>query len=121
MYVRLAASLAAALIVALTLSQMRHASAEPDAPGQTEKPQVLSPFLSENAHDFVIAGGDGYGATECLGSQGQCGQIVADAWCESKGYARSLAYRLAAKDETTASTGSLIREQAFVITCGLTK
>jgi hypothetical protein len=35
---------------------------------------------------FIIADQDGYGLTECLKERGECGRIVADAWCESHGH-----------------------------------
>ena len=35
---------------------------------------------------FIVADQDGYGLTECLKERGECGRIVADAWCESHGH-----------------------------------
>lgn len=35
---------------------------------------------------FIIADQDGYGFTECLKERGECGRIVADAYCESHGH-----------------------------------
>ncbi len=78
------------------------------------------PVQMQNAsqiRDFVILGGDGYGTSECLATASNCGNIVANAWCESKGFAKSVRYRLANKDETTASIKIAAIEQAFVITC----
>ncbi len=72
---------------------------------------------STNTHDFIVAGGDGYGTSDCLATTSSCGRIVADSWCESKGYAKSVSYRIAGKDETTASVGNSSIDQAFVITC----
>ncbi len=76
--------------------------------------------MAARVQDFVIAGSDGYGTQECLASQSSCGRIVADAWCEAKGFRGALSYRRAAGDEIT---GSLVSSQApkpldtFVITC----
>ncbi len=67
--------------------------------------------------DFVILGGDGYGTSECLATASKCGNSVANAWCESKGFAKSVSYRLANKEETTASIRIAVIDQAFVITC----
>ena len=78
------------------------------------------PVQTQNAsqtRDFIILGGDGYGTSECLATASNCGNIVANAWCESKGFAKSVSYRLAHKDETTASVKIAAIEQAFVITC----
>lgn len=69
--------------------------------------------------DFVIAGSDGYGTQECLASHSQCGRIVADAWCEAKGFKAALAYRPLERDEITGSTGAASNKQAesFLISC----
>jgi hypothetical protein len=56
--------------------------------------------------DFIIAGSDGYGTQDCLASGSSCGRIVADAWCESKGFKAALAYRKLAPDEITGSTST---------------
>jgi hypothetical protein len=76
----------------------------------------LTPNLSET-RDFLVAGGDGYGTSECLATASNCGRIVANAWCESKGFAKATHYRVAGKDETTASVGNNAIEQAFIVTC----
>jgi hypothetical protein len=34
---------------------------------------------------YVIAAAFGYGVEECLNEGGECGQVVADAWCETQG------------------------------------
>jgi hypothetical protein len=70
--------------------------------------------------DFVIAGSDGYGTQECLASQSNCGRIVADAWCEAKGFKAALAYRKLDADEITGSTGTSARGKPienFLISC----
>ncbi|GJE03305.1 hypothetical protein [Methylobacterium isbiliense] len=51
---------------------------------------------------FLIPSSDGYGVAECLSiGAGECGQVVADAWCESQGYARAASFGTAAQDEYT--------------------
>lgn len=71
--------------------------------------------------DFVIAGSDGYGTQECLSSQGNCGRIVADAWCETKGFKSALAYRQLDRDEITGSAATPTRggkpAESFLISC----
>lgn len=69
--------------------------------------------------DFVIAGSDGYGTQDCLAAGTDCGRIVANAWCESKGFKSALAYRKLAPDEITGSTGSSDQKPAdsFLISC----
>ncbi|GJD47776.1 hypothetical protein OPKNFCMD_0487 [Methylobacterium crusticola] len=51
---------------------------------------------------FLIPSSDGYGVAECLSNgQGECGQVVADAWCESQGFAKAASYGVAAQDDYT--------------------
>ncbi len=56
------------------------------------------------AHSFVVAGNDGYGVEDCLGDGGECGRVVADAWCEAHGHGGALSFGRAA--------------DAYVVTCG---
>jgi hypothetical protein len=70
--------------------------------------------------DFIIAGSDGYGTQDCLAAGSSCGRIVADAWCESKGFKSALAYRKLAPDEVTGSTkvnDSGVVPDSFLISC----
>jgi hypothetical protein len=69
--------------------------------------------------DFVVAGSDGYGTQDCLTTGGDCGRIVADAWCETKGFKGALAYRKLGADEITGSTGGSANKPAesFLISC----
>lgn len=51
---------------------------------------------------FLIPAEEGYGVGECLsGGPSECGQVVANAWCESQGYASAVNYGVAAQDEYT--------------------
>jgi hypothetical protein len=69
--------------------------------------------------DFIIAGSDGYGTQECLASQSSCGRIVADAWCEAKGFKSAIAYRQLDRDEITGTaSGSRGKPiESFLISC----
>lgn len=69
--------------------------------------------------DFVILNDDGYGTSDCLVKGSACGKIVADAWCESKGFSKSVAYRPADVGDVTHSTGTSPRQmsESFVISC----
>lgn len=69
--------------------------------------------------DFVIAGHDGYGTQECLVSQSTCGRIVADAWCEAKGFRSAQSYRAALPEDFTnsISDATSAKNDAFIITC----
>jgi len=40
---------------------------------------------ADETSTYVIAAASGYGVEDCLGEGGECGQVVADAWCEAHG------------------------------------
>jgi hypothetical protein len=69
--------------------------------------------------DFVIAGSDGYGTQECLARRSDCGRIVADAWCEAKGFRSASTYRQLGRDEITGSAGTNGGKpvESFLISC----
>lgn len=54
---------------------------------------------------FTIPGNDGYGIGECMSSgSSSCARVVADAWCEAQGFAKSAKIDVAMVEvETTAS------------------
>jgi hypothetical protein len=71
---------------------------------------------------FVILDQEGYGTGECLEKPGGCGKIIADSFCESKGFKVSEGHRRADPDDVTGSISSekqpSRREtRAFVISC----
>ncbi len=76
-------------------------------------------WAAEDAtHTLVISGDDGYGTSACLADGSSCGQIVADALCESKGFSKALAFHKAEPDEITASIDERpVTKDAFVINC----
>lgn len=82
----------AALFVLATAALPAIAGSEP-APKHVEK-------------TFLIPAEDGYGVGECLsGGPSECGQVVANAWCESQGFASAANYGVAAQDEYTGAIG----------------
>lgn len=81
-------------------------------------------FASETprASAFIIADQDGYGTGECLSKASSCGRIIADSFCQSKGFRTHALYRPAEPEDVTGSLHSNIRPQsrepqAFVIVC----
>lgn len=71
---------------------------------------------------FIIADQDGYGTGECLAKPSSCGRIIADSFCQSKGFRSHALYRPAEADDVTGSLGSAVRPlardpQAYVIVC----
>jgi hypothetical protein len=71
---------------------------------------------------FVITDQEGYGTGECLERPGGCGKIIADSFCESKGFKVADFYRKAQPDEVTGSISSERRPPprdpvAYIISC----
>lgn len=82
-------------------------------------------FLSTRAADasqlFFIPASSGYGISECLAPGAVCGKVVADSWCESKGYGPAIAYGRAEDITATIPTElkkvRAIETDSFVIKC----
>src|SRR5262245_51950622 len=55
---------------------------------------------------FIMPEDDGYGVMDCLaaGPKSGCGRIVADAWCESKGFVKA---RTFGREDAVEVTGSV--------------
>ena len=70
---------------------------------------------------FLIPSGEGYGVGECLtGGASECGQVVANAWCEAQGFASAGSYGVAAADEVTGAIDAVpvkAAERPIRITC----
>ncbi|MGO8833688.1 MAG: hypothetical protein ACLQE9_12865 [Roseiarcus sp.] len=76
--------------------------------------------LAADQHIFVIAAAEGYGVEDCLAEGGDCGHVVADAWCEAHGHGAAISFGLA--DDVTgaislASAGAKAQRPYFV-RCG---
>ena len=75
---------------------------------------------ADEAHSFLIAANDGYGVQDCLGEGGECGRVVADAWCEAHGHGAALAFGRADDGAgaisvaATPATGA----EPYVVSCG---
>jgi hypothetical protein len=50
---------------------------------------------ASEGHTFIIAATDGYGVEDCLAEGGECGRVVADAWCEAHGRGAAISFGLA--------------------------
>jgi hypothetical protein len=103
-------ALAAVCLGALVVSGLSQAQAPRD------------PLANARQTLFIITDQEGYGTGECLEKQGGCGKIIADSFCESKGFKLADYYRRAEADEVTGSIASehkpAPREpHAFVISC----
>lgn len=78
---------------------------------------------SKAQNTFIIPASDGYGVADCLSSKtSECGKIVADAWCESQGFAKAVSFGTAAREDFTGTVSKTSAdspaEQPLTITCG---
>jgi hypothetical protein len=71
---------------------------------------------------FLIPASDGYGVADCISSKAECGKNVANAWCESQGFGKAVAFGVAAREDFTGSvtkqSPAPTAEQPLSITCG---
>jgi ssDNA-binding replication factor A large subunit len=63
---------------------------------------------------FMISAASGYGVEDCLAEGGECGHVVADAWCEAHG--RGAALKFGRSDADLTDTPAALRP--YFITCG---
>jgi hypothetical protein len=85
-------------------------------------PGVATNAASPRQNLFIITDQEGYGTGECLERQGGCGKIIADSFCESKGFKLAEYYRKAAAEEVTGSVASEKKPPpreplAYIISC----
>jgi hypothetical protein len=69
----------------------------------TGLPGGPQPAPSPDEAVFLVPTSDGYGVAECLTSGSECGQVVADAWCATQGYARAIGFGRVAPEDVTGS------------------
>ena len=68
---------------------------------------------------FIVAGDDGYGVEDCLGEGGDCGRVVADAWCEAHGHGAALSFGVAADITGSIADGQpSASSHPYVVRCG---
>src|SRR5262245_18256085 len=69
---------------------------------------------------FLVPAHDGYGIAECLASGSGCGQVVADAWCETNGFRRAVAFGVPGPSDITGSlvqASTALPARGFSVTC----
>lgn len=60
---------------------------------------------SAETRTFVIANApDAYGVDQCLASGARCGELVANAYCQSKEFAQAASFRRVESSDVTVST-----------------
>jgi hypothetical protein len=73
---------------------------------------------AEETHALVVAANDGYGVEDCLAEAGECGQVVADAWCEAHGHGPAVSFGPASRSSTGLATKIAVTPETYVINCG---
>ena len=58
---------------------------------------------AEDIRRFVIPAHDGYDLEACMTTSNSCAQIVANAWCDAKGYNQAIAFEPVPAGDITAS------------------
>jgi len=71
--------------------------------------------MARETNTFVIAAAQGYGVEDCLAEGGECGHVVADAWCEAHGAGEALRFGVSGTNPAEAAGG---RGRPYFITCG---
>jgi hypothetical protein len=70
-------------------------------------------------NSFLVVATDGYGVEDCLAEGGECGRVVADAWCEAHGHGAAISFGVA--DDVTGAiapkTVSEKRPNPYIIRC----
>jgi hypothetical protein len=67
---------------------------------------------AQDTTTFVIAAASGYGVEDCLGQGGECGQVVADAWCQAHGQGAALKF-----GQDLDRPASPVQSAPYFITC----
>ena len=65
---------------------------------------------------FMIAAGSGYGVEDCLDEGGECGRVVANAWCESHDHGTAVKFGRSPDDTNGISNAASVPKPYF-ITC----
>ena len=78
---------------------------------------TLSAAWGGETHALVIAANDGYGVQDCLAEAGECGQIVADAWCEAHGHGVAVSFGPASRFAGVVATKIVATEENYVVNC----
>jgi hypothetical protein len=65
---------------------------------------------------FIITAGSGYGVEDCLDEGGECGRVVANAWCESHDHGTAVKFGRSPDDTDDISKAASVPKPYF-ITC----
>jgi len=75
---------------------------------------------ADEGNIFIIAAADGYGVEDCLGEGGECGRVVADAWCEAHGHGAAIAFGPAddVTDGIPMGAAANKSQRPYIVRCG---
>jgi hypothetical protein len=76
-------------------------------------------YADEAGNSFVVVTADGYGVEDCLAEGGECGHVVADAWCEAHGHGGAISFGVADDVTGAIATKTAGEKQAspYIIRC----
>jgi hypothetical protein len=73
---------------------------------------------ASEARTYFIAAANGYGVEDCLGEAGECGKVLADAWCEGFGRGAALKFGRSEDNPDATPQTSTALPAPYFITCG---
>jgi hypothetical protein len=80
---------------------------------------LLEPGRAAEGNTYIIAATEGYGVEDCLAEGGECGRVVADAWCEAHGHGAAISFGIA--DDVTGAISSVATVKSagpYIVRCG---
>jgi hypothetical protein len=77
----------------------------------------VSEGQAQESRTFVIPATTGYGVEECLDDSGECGAVVANAWCNAYGRGVALEFGRYEVDKSSASNTSWPAPMRYYVDC----
>ena len=81
----------------------------------------VSEGQAQESRTFVVPATAGYGVEECLDASGECGEMVANAWCNAYGQGVALEFGRYGVDKSNASNASLPSPKRYYVDCSVTE
>jgi hypothetical protein len=69
---------------------------------------------------YFVSASTGYGVEECLDDGGECGEMVANAWCDAQGQGVALEFGRSEVDPASASDASWPAPKRYYVQCRAT-
>ncbi len=70
---------------------------------------LTATFAGAETRTFLVPNSPGdYGVDHCLITHAGCGSLIANAYCQSKDFARAASFRPLTRDEVTGTAGRLV-------------